>query len=461
MEIVSGGKIEAGASRTARGHENLSRPSRNFFLFDRRTGFRSSCITEQQLTHRAAAIALMTTLSMACASDQGPASAEAPERPPAPIRAFDIATIEELAQRMYAQDRIAARASDVLLARVTEKKATREGVKHWINETRDEHNIVRFIRIHDGVPEAGYDVIFAGLADPSVSVPADRTLTADEVAQYNARTLALENIPNRCSDRYNTVALPDPESDGWLVWTLAATVEPDLVLIGGHYRFTISPDGKTIRARDALSTTCLRFEKKSDSAGSFMSHVVSLTPVETHAFASLTYGKTFHVGTNDGSAWRVDAGRIVRIEQDAPGIDGFAARALAAIEEICTSIVGHGPEGSKTYTYSKPGSAKVIEETEKAEAYSMSDPPEGHVEMVACIRRDIVPSPNDYKVPAAGYELMISDRGAGHEERMGTLKLVDGQFRFEIVDGPPLSDAIAARVRTRLDAFQKAIEMKH
>lgn len=396
---------------------------------------------------------VLTALSLSCATPRARERTDtAPSGPPAPIRAFDIATIENLAQQMYAQDRIVWTATDALLAQIDEKKAAREGVRHWITGTRDGHNLVRFIRIRDGVPEAGYDVTFAGLAEPTVSAPADRTLTADEMAQYNARILALENIERPCSDRYNTIALKDPESDGWLVWALAATLDPNLVLIGGHHRFTITADGKTIRARDALSTSCLRSEKEGGETGHFMSHVVSLTPVETHAFASLSYGRTFHVGTNDGRAWRVDSGRITRVEQDSPGADGFAARALAAIDERCTMIASKTGEATQE-TVDGP---KVIEATEHAEAFSVEAPPGTHVELIACTRKDIVPAPNDYKVAAAGYRLLIGDYGEGHPKRFLELFRVGVGFDFQIVSGPPLTDELERRVRARLESFYRA-----
>jgi hypothetical protein len=409
------------------------------------------------MTHRTAAIASVAALSIACASDQGPAPVQPLERPPAPIRAFDLATIEELGRQIYAQDRFAWTASDALLANVDEKKAAREGVSHWITGTRDGHNVVRFIRTGDRGPEAAYDVTFAGLAEPTVSVPGDRTLTADEIAQYNARTLALANIPNRCSDRYNTVALRDPESDGWLVWALAATIDPDVMVIGGHFRFTISPDGQTIRQRDALSISCLNLPKK-DGGTPFMSHLVSLTPVETHAFASLTYGKILHVGTPDGRAWRVDAGRIVQVDQDAPGEDGFAARALAAIDERCGLTVSKEDEKAKAREFD--GRTKVIEATERDGSFSLDVPSGLHVAAITCSRKDIVPSPNDYKVIMAGYGLGIADFGEGHPERIGLLSRIDGKFAFEILKGEPLTEELQQRVDARLEAFQRTIQSK-
>ena len=382
---------------------------------------------------------------------------------PAPIREFDIPTIEKLGRAMYEQDRLAWIATDVLFAERTEQGAAEDGVRGWITSRLEGHDAVRFVRDGEEGPELLYDVVFAGDGPPIFSTPADRTLTPQERAQYDARLLALDDIPSACSDQYNTVALSDPESDGWLVWAIAASLDPNAVLIGGHYRFTISPDGKQIRARDALSVSCLNLNQDGSDerpVGSFMSHVVSLTPVETHSFASLNYKRVLHVGTRDGTAWRVAEGRITRVEQDAPDMDGFAARALAAVEETCGFITSKSSGPSKTY---KPvaGSTKVIEVTERDEAFTVEDPPGEHVEALTCVRRDIVPSPNDYKVLAAGYSLAIADRGAGHPRRIGKLSLVNGKSVFEVLQGEPLTDELAQRVRKRLDAFDGAIAKSH
>jgi hypothetical protein len=406
---------------------------------------------------------LVAALSLACAhaavDPEERAGARALAEPPAPIRDFDLATIEKLGKAIYAQDKLAWIATDVLYAHRSEEATADEGIRGWITGTLDGHDRVRFIRIGEDGPEALYDVTFAGDGPPQFASPASRTLLPEERAQYDARMLALDDIPARCSDRYNTVALRDPESDAWLVWALAATLEPDVTLIGGHYRFTISPDGSEIRRRDALSTSCLRFEDDGSAAGQFMSHVVSLTPLETHSFASLNYRRVLHVGTMDGTAWRVAEGRIMRVEQDAPDLDGFAARALAAIDETCVFITSSDDGPSKTYGYTTTVT-KVIEVTERDGPFAAQDPPAEPIEMIACVRKDIVPSPNDYEVPAAGYELMIADRGQGHPRRTGKLTLADGKFAFALIEGEPLTQELEKRLAARLDRFQRAMERR-
>src|SRR5262249_38679632 len=121
-------------------------------------------------------------------------------------------------------------------------------------------NQVRFLRERDAALEAAYDVTFADGVAPNLSLPSEPALSPEEMAQFRARALALRNIEKPCSDRYNVVTLREPGSSHWLAWalTISSDPDPDLVLIGGQYRFTISDDGQTILQRDALSLGCAR-----------------------------------------------------------------------------------------------------------------------------------------------------------------------------------------------------------
>jgi hypothetical protein len=338
-------------------------------------------------------------------------------------------------------------------------------MKGWITESVDGKDIVRMIRVGRAGPEALYDITFVQGAEPVLSTPENRSLTPEEVAQYNARMLALNNIRESCADRYNTVALKDPESDGWLVWALASTTDANLLLIGGHYRFTISADGKSIRAKDALFRGCLRLDRRDQvktlaqnkdlvPSGQMVSHVVSLTPVETHVFASLMYQLVFHVGTNDGRAWRVDGNSITGIEEDSPGVDGFSARALAGIEERCVATVSNPSQTPRTY-YNTKGFFRLIPLTEQP-VFSLKLEPGFEAVQIICARRSIVPSPNDYKAVIGGTKLLVGDIGEGHSKRDSKLERVEGKFRFEITEGEPLTDDLRARVDSRLEAFEKA-----
>src|SRR5258705_6146124 len=108
----------------------------------------------------------------------------APEPPLPKIREFDIATIERLGREIYAQDQLAAKATDVALAqRGGERGMQRDGMKGWITETVDGKDVVRMIRVARAGPEALYDITFAPGAKPSFSTPENRALNGEVVAQ--------------------------------------------------------------------------------------------------------------------------------------------------------------------------------------------------------------------------------------------------------------------------------------
>lgn len=384
-------------------------------------------------------------------------AADAPE--PA-IRSFDLATIEKLGREIYEQDQLALKATGVLAAKYAQVELRKAGLQRWITGRAGADPLVRFIRVGDKGPEALYDVRFPAGGEPVLSTPADRTLTSEEAAQYEARELALKTAANKCSPIYNTVALKDPAGDGWLVWALAATTDPDPIIVGGHIRFTISADGKTVQARDDLSKGCNTFSKSEVWAsggrvvGLFLSHIVSLAPVETHLFTSLTYKIVMYIGTLDGVAWKLGAGHIAIVDMDSAGADGFAARALAGFAEECTIIaskIGEDPP-----RYSAVGELRVILSTEDPGPFRLQIPGGYKANSVVCRRLDIVPAPYDYKVLEAGYPLYVGDVGIGHPFRMAALEMSDGKFRYRLENGPPLTAEQSARVGKRLDAFQAA-----
>jgi hypothetical protein len=360
---------------------------------------------------------------------------------------------------MYDQDQEAWRATDVLTAQHSQTDLKEQKLHGWIVENVGGRDVVRFIRDGASGPEVFCDVNFASQSATSCSDPQDRSLNADELAQYHARALALANVKRRCSERYNTIALRDPENDGWLVWAMAATTNPKVIVTGGHYRFTISKDGKTIRQADALSRACMTSTmpdvKDATEDGYFVSELVALTPLEIHAFASLQYRIPIFVGTLDGKTWRIDQSEIRQIDSDAAGTDGFTARMFAGREENCQAILSKVIGGTTKYVTGP--SLQVIEETERSKFHF--DAPDGtRGSAVICVRLDIVPEPNDFEVVLAGYPLFISDKGANHTERMGVLEFKQGKFAFRVSQGDALTPDLQARVDARLTMFQNSVQ---
>jgi hypothetical protein len=375
----------------------------------------------------------------------------APAEEAPPIREFDIATIEQLGREMYAQDQEAWKATDLLFARISQDDARRDKIHGWITEMRGVQEVVRFVHETDHGPEAYYDISFAGVAPPVLSVPQNRTLTPEELSQHNARRTAISAATLNCSSTYNSVALKDPQGDGWLVWVMAATKDPDALMMGGHQRFTISKDGKTILRRDALSRDCIQFSRKDDKGGGHMilSHVVSLTPVETHVFASLSYRIGFYLGTPDGRTWRIADGHIAGVDPDMAGFDGVAARMMAGQAEDCHMLA------TKAGKLENVGAVQVAVPTENAGKFTITPPAGAKVSSIICNRNSLIPLPNDYKVLLAGYTLGIADRGAGHPDTLAVIEIVNGRFQLRMIDGTMSADQ-QSLMEKRLNQLQSA-----
>ena len=233
-------------------------------------------------------------------------------QPQETIRAFDQQTIESLGAAMYEQDRRAALATDILFAGTDD--ALRQGIRGWIFRSDRPDAMVRFVRERAGAFEAAYDIDDRD-GVRSLLVPSDKSLSAHELAQFKARELALRNLGRPCSERYNVVILREPGSDRWLVWMLAASRMPNIIQVGGHYRFTISADGERVMSRDALSMSCFAIDRNQVPAGAraewlWVTHVVSDMPVETHVFLSLLHHVPFLIGTPDRMMWEVKEGHM-------------------------------------------------------------------------------------------------------------------------------------------------------
>jgi hypothetical protein len=235
----------------------------------------------------------------------------------ASIRNFDIPTIERLGRDIYEQDLAAARASDILFAQHLNQKDF--AVRGWVVSKNDGRFVVTFVSEVFSQPRGAFEVRPDETREKRFRILNQAELPADLVTQFRARQLASRNIDQPCSDRYNAVVLKEPDSDNYLVYLLAATLDPYRVLVGGHYRFTIDPSGSQIISKDKLFRTCLALSTKPDELPKdavlqvlVMSHVVSDTPVETHVFLNLEHRIEFLVTTNDGSAWKINNGKIER-----------------------------------------------------------------------------------------------------------------------------------------------------
>jgi hypothetical protein len=127
----------------------------------------------------------------------------------------------------------------------------------------------------------------------------------------NARLLALEAIPPT-TQALNPVLLPQ-RSGQIVVYLLAATQQPNVAVLGRHYRVEVSSDGTAVESVTALSGA----EREVPTRDSSGQKVVALAvtdgaaehPSETHVFASRMANVPIYVTTGRGR-WKVRASGI-------------------------------------------------------------------------------------------------------------------------------------------------------
>ena len=234
------------------------------------------------------------------------------------IREFPPETVAMLGQQIHRHDNAAWRATDLLFAQGLDL-AEYESLG-WVSTEEQDGILVTFVGEVDGDLVAIFDIRPDAQANERFRIVSGRPLTSGERARFAAISTAASQSLEGCSENYNTVVLKDPEADAWLVYLLAATTEPDVIVVGGHYRMTVSGDGSTLLRTDKLFRSCLRLPSRPQDlpqgttpVALYMTHVVSESPVEPHVFLNLQFDVDFMIETPlNGATWFVSEGVLVR-----------------------------------------------------------------------------------------------------------------------------------------------------
>jgi hypothetical protein len=231
-----------------------------------------------------------------------------------PIREFSLGVVEELGREIYRRDVAASVATDIMLEQRLDLDAY--PLRGWVVTDEASGLLVTFIGEYEGAYKAVFDVRPDERGERRFELAEQRALSSEEAAQFRARTTAQSELEEPCSERYNSAVLKDPESDGWIVYWLAATTEPGAMVIGGHYRVMVSADGEKVVAADRLSRACMTIEPAAEeTAAAVVTHLVSATPVETHVFVSLLHRKPIFVLTEDETIWAVEGGSVREVDR--------------------------------------------------------------------------------------------------------------------------------------------------
>lgn len=200
-------------------------------------------------------------------------------------------------------------------------------MRGWITEEHDGRFRVSYI---DATPAVLYraDMAPDGALIGKVEVLAEPApLSAYEAGAAAARALAMTAQVMQCARNYNSVVLPQGE-DRWAVYLLPGTTLPNVVPLGGSHRVDIA--GGKITASRGFTRSCIQLDRappaqRTTVVGMMITHLLDPTPTEVHVYWSLWSRTPMFVATGEDAIWKIENGRIQRIEDDdavAGGLSG-------------------------------------------------------------------------------------------------------------------------------------------
>jgi hypothetical protein len=149
---------------------------------------------------------------------------------------------------------------------------------------------------------------------------------ATDPVRKRARQTAMTALQGKLFNiRYNYVVLNDPDGKHLLVYALGSTAKSNEVVLAGHFRVTVSPDGTKVERVDPLSKTLMiDSELKSGlpagvrATAIYVNQIVSNRPVETFIYSAHLARMSIYVGTPDRKVWVIKNGRM-RVDTSKPG----------------------------------------------------------------------------------------------------------------------------------------------
>jgi hypothetical protein len=181
----------------------------------------------------------------------------------------------------------------------------------FLGEVDGEMRVSVIVRCGDTGPES-----CTALTPPSPMQPSERNL-----AQLRAVHLASAHPAfQQTSEHYSHAVIPagqGPDADWW-VYLLAVNPDPNLIVLGQHYRAIVDPEGRTVESFAVLSEGgvidigTMQLPKDAKPVGITIPHFLDPFPTELHVWAALYYDLDIIVTTDleskrDGMPllWRV------------------------------------------------------------------------------------------------------------------------------------------------------------
>jgi len=232
-----------------------------------------------------------------------------------PQQRASVAQAETRGRELYLQDQLAWQATDFMLANGGLKRSKRGTFIAIPGPGRmgDVYFVQRSGSRIRNIAQVSFDVAGQPRREPD-----PKTLPADVAAREQALLLARESGPDACAETVNSAVMPAEDGNGWWVYVLTGTHDPNIMYLGGHTRFRVDANG-TLAKGEPSAKSCLSLRTGERGPGGepesalMATHIVSDTPWETHVLQSLTFGKPLIVVTRS-AVWRVENGKIVLLD---------------------------------------------------------------------------------------------------------------------------------------------------
>lgn len=116
--------------------------------------------------------------------------------------------------------------------------------------------------------------------------------------------------------RYSYAVLDDPDGSGFLVYALARSTKPNEMILGGHFRITVSADGMNAERVDNISRRVIRQPiapsgVKVEVVGTYDPNTP--IPSETYIYTSDLHGIPVFIGPAPGVYWCAYKGWLQRV----------------------------------------------------------------------------------------------------------------------------------------------------
>jgi hypothetical protein len=264
-----------------------------------------------KLTNRLSVAALVAALASTAGSSSSALAQSAEERQ-------QLDQIVTRGRLLFGIDRAAWVGTDDMLGRIPDPAAA--GIRGYIVDRDPEGFTVIFYAGDREEPVAAYkgQVRANGIASREIFPIGQRPpLTATQRRMVAAVEAARQTDRRPCGrSPFNPLVVPPESADKPVEVYLMTPQTKDALPVGGHYKVTVSADGKIAGTRP-FANSCLAMPAKQKGAAMLVvSHVLDPLPTETHVFTAMAAGVPMAVvTTKTGQIWRVSANGISAMER--------------------------------------------------------------------------------------------------------------------------------------------------